>query len=173
MIKHYTDAEIRGRLKNMCVLCDTREQQNSHIVGYFEINKIPHAPHKLDCGDYSIALGDVLFSDEVAIEKKNGLDELAGNLTADRQRFENEFIRAKAHGTKIFMIIENASYADIECHNYQSKLTPKAMLGSLLAWQAKYNITIVFCQRPECGKIIYGILYYWLKTRLEGGGCFV
>ena len=173
MRKHYTDAEIKTRLQEMCVLCDTREQENGHVVGYFEQNKVPHRDQKLDTGDYSFALGDAVFSDEVVIEKKNGLDEIAGNFTADRARFENEFLRAQAQGIKIFLLVENASYADIESHNYRSKLQPKAFLASLLAWQAKYNITIVFCRKCETGKLIYGILYYWLKCRLEGGDCYI
>ncbi|NLE27544.1 MAG: hypothetical protein GX625_19845 [Clostridiaceae bacterium] len=169
MKRHYTDAEIRDKLKTMTIICDTREQQNGHIVGYFDSNRIPHISRKLSVGDYSLMLDDCDFSDEVVIEKKNSIDEIAGNFTVDRQRFENEFLRAKAAGVKVFLLIEDASYSDIESHNYRSKLQPKALLGSLLSWQVKFNITIVFCKQFESGNIIYGILYYWLKSYLEGG----
>ena len=72
-------------------------------------------------------IGNMTLEHDVVIEKKNGLDEIAGNFTVDRQRFEDEFIRAKAEGLKVFLIIENASWSDILLHNYRSKLTPKAL----------------------------------------------
>lgn len=40
-------------------------------------------------------------------------------------------------------------------------------MGSLLSWQAKYNVTIVFCRPEETARILYSTLYYWLKARLE------
>ena len=64
MKRHYTDAEIRDNLKTMTIICDTREQQNGHIVGYFDSNQIPHISRKLNAGDYSFLMGDCDFSDE-------------------------------------------------------------------------------------------------------------
>lgn len=107
------------------------------------------------------------MQDEVVIERKANLDELAGNFSADRERFEREFIRAKAHGIKVFLLIENSSWQDIFCHNYKSQLNPKSLYGSLLSWQSKYNITVNFCRPEESAKIIYGTLFYWLKNKLE------
>ena len=102
------------------------------------------------------------------IERKANLDEIAGNFTVGRERFEREFIRAKANGIKVFLLIENASWEDVFSHNYQSRLNPKSLYGSLLSWQARYNVTVQFCRPAETGRILYGILYYWLKNKLEG-----
>lgn len=171
MRKHYTEKELRGALRQLCVLCDTREQSNGHILGYFQEKGVPYKLQKLDQGDYSFCLGDISFADEIAIEKKHGADEIAGNFTADRPRFENEFMRYKARGIKPFLLIEDCSWADIKAHNYRSKLSPKALMASLLAWQVRYNITVVFCRPEEAGELIYATFYYWLKDRLENGGC--
>lgn len=169
MREYLTDKEILEKLKTLTVIADTREQENSHITGYFTSHKIPFLPRKLDAGDYSATIGNTTFENDVVIEKKNSIDEIAGNFTVDRDRFEREFIRAKAEGLKIYLLIENCSWARIVAHDYRSKLEPKALTASLLAWQARYNITINFCEPCETGQIIYGILYYHVKNKLEKG----
>ena len=40
---------------------------------------------------------DLYFSNICAIERKSGLVELSGNLTKERSRIENEFIRKKGN----------------------------------------------------------------------------
>ena len=51
---------------------------------------------------------DLYFSDEIAIERKASLDELANNLTADRTRFEDEMLRSK--DCKVLLMLENCVY---------------------------------------------------------------
>ena len=114
-------------------------------------------------------IGDMTLEHDVVIEKKNGLDEIAGNFTVDRKRFEDEFTRAKADGLKVFLLIENASWSDILLHNYRSKLAPKSLIASLLSWQVRFNITIIFCKPSETGQIIHGILYYAAREALKKG----
>jgi ERCC4-type nuclease len=167
MKRHYTDKEIGDMLKQLTVICDTREQVNENITGYLDSKKIPRITRKLDTGDYSAMIGDMTLEHDVVIEKKNGLDEIAGNFTVDRQRFENEFTRAKAEGLKVFLLIENASWSDILLHNYRSKLAPKSLIASLLSWQVRFNVTIIFCNPSETGQIIYGILYYAAREALK------
>lgn len=171
MVRHYTDKDLRDTLKRLCVLVDTREQSNDHITRYFLDRGVAYKLQKLDQGDYSFCLGDLSFADEIAIEKKHGADEIAGNFTADRPRFENEFMRYKARGIKPFLLIEDCSWADIKAHNYRSQLSPKSLMGSLLAWQVRYNITVMFCRPEETGELIHATFYYWLKEKLENGGC--
>lgn len=170
MKRHYTDPEIKELLKQLTVICDTREQANENITGYLDSKKIPHTSRKLDTGDYSAMIGDYTLEQDVVIEKKNGLDEIAGNFTVDRQRFEDEFTRAKAEGLKVFLLIENATWSDIFLHNYRSKLKPQSLIASLLSWQVRFNLTIIFCKPSETGQIIYGILYYAAREALKKGG---
>lgn len=169
MRRHYTDTEINNRLKELTIIVDTREQQNSHITQYFDENKIGYTNRALKTGDYSAMLGDFTLEYDTVIERKANIDEIAGNFTADRRRFEGEFIRSKAEGQKVFLIIENCSWSDIWLHNYRSKLNPKSLLASLLSWQVRYNISVTFCKPSETGQIIYGILYYAAREALKRG----
>ena len=175
----YTDKEVRAILKQMGVLADTREQVWDHVKDALEAAGCPVERGKLDQGDYTAfvpmsafpgfqdVLGLYSLQDEVVIERKASLDEIAGNFTTGRDRFEREFIRAKARGVKVYLLIENASWADIFSHNYHSQLNPKSLEGSLRSWQAKYNVSIEFCRPEETARTIYNILHYWLKARLE------
>ncbi len=169
MRKRYTDKEVDELLKQLTIVADTREQVNGHVLGYLDSKKIPHETRKLDTGDYSAMIGDMTLEHDTAVERKASLDELAGNFTVDRQRLSDEFTRAKAEGLKVFLLIENCSWSDIFLHNYKSKLEPKSLIASLLAWQVRFNITVIFCKPAETGQIIYGILYYAARESLKEG----
>jgi ERCC4-type nuclease len=169
MKRHYTKTEIDELLKQLTIVVDTREKVNDHITGYFDKNKVAHISRALATGDYSAMIGDMTLEHELTVERKSSLDELAGNLTTDRQRFEDEFTRAKADGLKVILLIENGSWEDIELHNYTSKLEPKSFTATLYAWQVRYNITVNFCKPNTSGKIIYGHLYYAAREALKKG----
>lgn len=166
MKKYRTEKEVKDLLKTMALIVDTREQVNYNILGYLSEKGIPHISRKLDVGDYSCEIDGMTLEDSIAIERKNSIDEIAGNFTADRKRFENEFLRAKANGTKMFLVIENCSWQDIKSHNYHSKMSPAALMGSLLSWQTKYNITVIFTIPELTGEIITHTLYYWARESL-------
>lgn len=175
MKRQYSQKETETLLKSMAVVVDTREQVWSHIESGLKLLKYPCERGKLDFGDYTCKLpdlggGPVIFSDEIVIERKANLDEIATNFTVGRRRFEAEFIRAKASGVKVFLMIENASWADVLTGNYHSQLKPNAFSAALMSWQAKYNLTIMFVRPEDSARIIAGTFYYWLRARLEGGG---
>lgn len=169
MITHYSEKELKDKLKGLTVVCDSREQVNGHVTAWLDKNGISHQSRALETGDYSVMLGETTFEDEVVVERKANLDEIAGNFTTGRERFEREMIRAKANGIKVFLIVENASWSDILLHNYRSELKPKSFFATLLSWQARFNLTIVFCKPSETGQILYGTLYYWARERLKRG----
>lgn len=170
LVKEYLcESEIKKRLKNLCVICDTREVVNNHLIAWLDQHHIQHKSRALETGDYTAMLDGYTFEDEVVIERKANLDEIAGNFTTGRERFEREMIRAKANGIKVFLIVENASWSDILLHNYRSELKPKSFFATLLSWQARFNLTIVFCKPSETGQILYGTLYYWARERLKRG----
>lgn len=168
-MKHWTDKELADALKDLKIIVDTREQVNSHVTAYFDSHKVNWFNRKLDIGDYSAQLGDDTFEKSVVIERKHNLDELCGNLTADRDRFEREFLRAKAYNTKVFLLIEEATWNDVFLGNYRSKLSPKSLLASLLSWQTRFNVTILFTSKGNTGALIHGILYYAVREELLYG----
>lgn len=169
MIHHYFGQELQEQLRRMVIIADTREQRGEHIEHYLQTNNVNLIKRKLDIGDYSAQLGDDSYERDFTIERKGSIDELAGNLSKDRDRFEREFLRAKAYGTKVFLIIENGSWHDIIAHNYESQISADALLASLLSWQVRFNITIIFCRREESPKIILKTLSYAVREALLYG----
>ena len=169
IIKHWTDGELKEELAKLTIICDTRENVNGHITKYFDAQHIPRIERKLDVGDYSAQIGDMTLERSAVVERKRNIDELCGNMTSDRDRFEREFIRAKAHGLHIFLIIENATWSDIFLGNYRSKLSAKSLTASILSWIARFDVTLIFCKPEETPKLIFGLMYYFAREELLYG----
>ena len=162
-----TETELNKTLKDLVIVHDTREQVNDHITEYFDKHHINHKRRGLSTGDYSVQFGNQTLESDVVVERKANIDEIAGNFTVQRERFEHEFERAKAKGIKVFLLIENCSWTKILAHEYRSKLSPKSLMASLMSWQARFNITVIFCDPKESGMLIYSILHYWLREELK------
>lgn len=173
----FTDAELKTVLNSLTVIIDTREQENSHIVEYLAKKKIPYKGQKMDFGDYSFMIPanpqlqimrDIYFTDNIVIERKAHLNEISGNLTADGgSRFESELIRAQ--GAKFYLMIENASYADIINHNYNTQYDPKAFVARLKTFESRFGVDLNFVNSKCSGNFIYHTFYYWLREQLKKG----
>lgn len=172
----YTEGEFKELLKSMTLLVDTREQENGHILAWLDKQKVPHISRKLDFGDYSFYLPanpemgiarDLYFNNSIAIERKNSLDELAGNIADGRTAFENELIRAKGAGARLFLMVENANYADIVKHNYRAQYDPKAFVATLKTFEHRYGLDINFVHGSCSADFIFRTLYYYLREHLK------
>ena len=168
MKKIFTGNELNETLCRLQIIADTREQKNTHVCAYLKDKGVEVVNRKLNVGDYSCQLDGYSYEDEFVVERKANLDELTGNLTSDRDRFEREFTRAKARGTKVFLVVENATWSDIFAHKYKSQMTPKCLLASLLSWQVRFNVTIVLISQLHSAELIYGLLWYAVRERLLG-----
>ena len=173
---HFTDTEVKKLLDSMVILVDTRENANSHITDYLSKKKIPYESKKLDYGDYSIKLckneelgisRDIYFTDSILVERKASLDELAGNLTKDRTRFESELLRAK--GANIALMVENATYADLVMGRYRSEYNAKSFVATLATYSARYGLDVNFVEKELAGNWIYHRLYYAVREELLHG----
>lgn len=169
----YTEAEIKNIIDTAVIIVDTREKENKHITEYFDKKNINWAAEKLDYGDYSIriespaAYRDFYLTDYIAIERKANLNEISGNLTHNRDRFVAEFERAKG---KIYLLIENADYEDIEKGLYNTKFNKKAFRASLEAFEQRYNINIHYQKDTAVtGYWIYRTLTGYLRELLKQG----
>lgn len=179
----FSDAEIKKLLKeNFKILFDTREQVNEHVLSYFDDKKIQYKRQKIDEGDYTAIITarpdmgiyrDLYF--KVGVERKNSVDELAGNLaektdTRDDIRLERELIRAKMKGIKIFLVVEDPNgLENIRQGNYRSQYTPNAFIGKLSSLQDKYIHNTIFTSNLESGYHIYRLLYYAVRNYLKEG----
>lgn len=158
-------------LKTFKIIADTREKKWNHISSSLRAVNTPCEQRKLNYGDYTCEVEfddktQISLSDKVVVERKASLDELAGNFTKGRERFDREFRRAVNDNAKVFLLIENSSYEGILNHSYRSKFSPKSFLATLFSWQAKYNITVIFCKSETTGKLIKGVLYYAMRDYL-------
>jgi ERCC4-type nuclease len=176
MLKYYkykNDAEIKKVLKTIEIIVDSREQVNDHILKWFDKKKIPYRIEKLNAGDYSFCLPqsdvfniprDLYFTNDIAIERKANLDELATNLTKNRTRFQEEF--ALFNG-KMHLIIENNTYSDIIEKNYRSVYKPESYLPSLHTFIARYDLNCLFMSKEYSAQYIYYTFYYYLRELVK------
>ena len=110
---------------------------------------------------------DIYLSDNINIERKANLDELAQNLTHGRTQIENEFLRSK--GTKLYLMVEDATWQDIQNKKYRSEYTPAAYMGTLRAFEARYDIRLNFTLSANSGSFIYSVLFYHAREFLLKG----
>lgn len=156
----------------MVVLIDSREQQNRHIVDYFDQKSVPYTIKKLDVGDYGAMIPanselaivrDLYFP--IVIERKNGIDELAQSVK-DRTRFENELIRSQKLNFTL-LVEEMNGYSSILMGKYRSQYDPKALLASLKTFEARYKFATVFLSQNLTGHYIYHHFYYYIRNLLK------
>ena len=172
MGKKWTNFEVEKMLESLIVIADTREQPTIRFRNRMKATECPWERKKLDYGDYSAEWVDSLgerqtLAKTAVIERKMDLDECCTCFGKDRKRFEREFERAKVDGARTWLIIECASWGKIFGAEYRSQLSPESLIGSLLAWAVRYDLKFTFCEPKETGKLIYKIMRYELKERLE------
>lgn len=171
---YYTDKELDELAKSQVILVDTREKNNSHLLELWDKQKIPYKKKALEQGDYSFMIPaneklniprDLYFDKEIIVERKGSLEEISGNLTSGRDRFEKEL--ALAPPTKVLMI-ENAEYKDICTGNYKTDYNKKSFLASLHSFWLRYNIPIFFMPDKTYGAVfIKKYFEYYLKEHLR------
>ncbi|EXG87897.1 hypothetical protein K413DRAFT_4799 [Clostridium sp. ASBs410] len=170
----YTDKEIDELVSSIVILVDTREKINTHITDSFDKNGITHKKKALEYGDYSFALPkneelsiprDMYFNKKVCIERKASLEEISGNLTKERDRFEKELCLAPK--TKV-LLIENANYSDVATGNYNTQYNKKSFLASLHSFWFKYDVPITFMPDNKYSALfIKKYFEYYLKNYLR------
>lgn len=170
----YTDKEMDELISSITILIDSREKQADHITDYFDRKGIKYKKKALNYGDYSFMLPaneklsiprDLYFDKQVAVERKASLEEISGNLTQGRDRFEKELCLAPA--TKV-LLIENANYSDIATGNYNTQYNKKSFWASIHSFWFKYNIPVMFMPNNQySGLFIRGYFEYYLKNYLR------
>lgn len=164
--------EVDLLLKMMMIKIDTREQKNEHIVEFLDSRGITWQSCKLDAGDYGAfipateGITDRPLHLNAVIERKNSLDELAQTVK-ERNRFENELTRAKRRDTRLIIMVEDGSYSGMIRKQYRSEYAAKALTGSLMAFEARYNVSIQHVAKADAGHYMYYWLYYQFREALR------
>lgn len=171
--------DARDLLATFEIICDTREQVTPRAEQRYKSFGVDYSRGTLSYGDYC---GNITFRDgsklydssktisaKCVVERKMNLDELAQCFTRGRDRFQREFKRAADHGCRVFLLCENGSIEKILRHEYRSKFSPKAFLASIIAWNIRYDMQLIFCSQLSSGTMIKEILYRDMKERIENG----
>lgn len=161
------------------LLCDTRQQRGKHnnINQYMQRHGIECVSVTLSFGDYQVA------GSNIAIDTKQDLQEIAGNLGKDYARFKREVLRANDEGYFLHVLIEaNPEYEErILMRQWKNRVCKKCgvcrdpeeskckrykyhpVKGSSLAktmdtMESKYGVRFEFCSRKSTGRRICEIL---------------
>lgn len=121
------------------VVVDSREQCP------LPIERLPTVRAGLLTGDYSVAGLEHLF----AVERKSIPDLVACCAASNRERFEHELHRLRGFRFKRLLVV--GTRQDIEQGAYRSTIKPAAVLGTLAAFEVRYDIAVVFEPDPAAG----------------------
>lgn len=136
------------------ILTDTREQTPLLFAN------LPTERRTLPTGDYSV-LG---FERDFIVERKSVAD-LVQSTTFERERFERELVRMRGYSFRRLLIV--GTLADIEAHRYRSQANPKAIIGSLFAFEARFDVPVYFCATPATAATqIERWALYFVRERL-------
>ena len=108
---------------------------------------------------------DLYFDNEVIIERKGSLEEISGNLTNGRDRFEKEL--ALSPKDKV-LLLEGGGFSDIVSGNYNTKYSNKSFLASLFTFWFRYNMPVFFMPDKKYSGIFVKLFFeYYLKGELN------
>ena len=146
----------------MVIQVDTREQKYDHIIKHFDSQGIKWVRSKCVVGDYVN-----LENPMVVIDRKKDLQEVAGNLCQQHERFVRELELARELGFKLIILVEEPSITNLpnvcSWYNFRRRTNPRAINGRTLykimkTMEEKYGIKWEFCKKEKCGERIVELL---------------
>ena len=149
-MKNHMPADLKP--EQITAVIDTREQIS------LDLSPLQTVAGSLVTGDYSVrGLEHV-----VSIERKS-LPDLLGCIGRDRERFEKEIMRLAAYPVRALVI--ESSWREIEAGDWRSKVTPAAVLGSLLAWIGT-GLPVIMCDdHTRAGRYVSRLLFLAARRR--------
>ena len=145
------------------LLEDTRQKADKHKTKheYFAAESIDVIRCALPFGDYSPP-------PKVAVDTKQDITEIAQNMCSsakEKTRFRHECERAKESGCKLFFLIEDARYDDINdlygtrifLHNGQV-ISGDQLATAMNVMTERYGCEYRFCKPEEAGQRIIELL---------------
>lgn len=168
----YHPCEIERILRSMVILVDTREQDTARARKRYKQFGCEFERKALKFGDYSARLtgldGEgINLEGVVCVERKMDLDELCNCFCQGRERFHREFERALAAGAHVYLLIENDNLDNAYAGAYRSRMNPKALTASILAWSIEFGIIPLFISADRSGQLTRDILYREARAYLE------
>ncbi len=137
-LANYPARKTLARLADLSpvVVIDTREQTP------LEFTRLESRRHTLTTGDYSFHGGQ----EHLTIERKSVPDLVGCCMGANRDRFFRELHRMRGYHFRRLLIV--GSRQEIETGQYRSGITPRSVLATLSAIEARFDVPVVFADTP-------------------------
>ena len=146
----------------MVIQVDSREQKYEHVTNYFDSQGIKWVKSKCVVGDYVN-----LENPMVVIDRKKDLQEVAGNVCQQHERFIRELELAKELGYRMIVLVEEPNITSLanvcSWYNWRRRTNPKAVSGKTLykimfTISQKYDVEWMFTSKAKCGERIVELL---------------
>lgn len=165
------------------IIEDTRQQAGKHNAkhAWWAAHGVDVERQKLDTGDYMTEGGSV------TVDTKKDVQELAGDLTRDHDRFAREAERARAAGLSLVILVEEGRYTSIgdlvrwtphaclactlrrahicnprgagRCHKHpRHPLRGKQLAAMASTFCEHHGCTILFCRKADTARRICELL---------------
>jgi DNA excision repair protein ERCC-4 len=149
---HFNELPAELDPSKVVALVDTREQLP------LDLSPLQMESATLSTGDYTVRALEGI----VAIERKS-LSDLVGCIGVERERFEREMQRIIAYPCRALVI--ESSWPEIEAGEWRSRVTPAAVIGSLLGWSAA-GVPLLLCgDHQRAGQFVSRMLYIAARRR--------
>ena len=144
----------------MIIYADTRQKNGKHTKKHEQIEKFGYTlEHKaLSIGDYMLE-----GKDNISIDTKQNLDEIASNVFDESGRFMREVRKAYQNKVKLIVLIEQGgnikSIEDVpQWNSKHSKITGRGLSNRLFRIHVAYGTEFLFCDKRVTGKRIVELL---------------
>lgn len=144
----------------MIIYADTRQKDGKHTKKHEQIEKLGYTlEHKaLSIGDYMLE-----GKDNISIDTKQNLDEIASNVFDESGRFMREVRKAYQNKVKLIVLIEQGgkikSIEDVpQWNSKHSKITGRGLSNRLFRIHVAYGTEFLFCDKRVTGKRIVELL---------------
>lgn len=147
-----------GDLANVkpTIVVDNREQAP------LTFSRLPSVRGTLQSGDYSVHGLDYLF----AVERKSVPDLVGCCMGESRSRFERELHRLRGFRFKRLLIV--GTQREIELGQYRSNIRPASVLATLSAFEARYDVPVVFEADPvSAARRVESWAYWYTRETVE------
>ena len=136
------------------IVVDTREQ--TPLV----FTRLASVRCALQSGDYSFLGGEELF----AVERKSIADLVSCCTGDNRERFERELHRLRGFKFKRLLIVGDE--AEVLTGHYRSNIKPKAVLNTLAAFEASYDLPIVWNDSASSAAMLVERWVWWFSREI-------
>ena len=147
-----------GKLADLrpVVIIDSREQEP------LPIKRLETVRAGLQSADYSFLGGEHLFG----IERKSLADLVQCCIGENRARLERELHRLRGFRFARLLIVGNKW--EIGAHKYRSAIKPAVIFNSLAAWEARYNVPVVWVDHPvQAAELVERWTWFFARQLVE------